>query len=175
MKTPFILFLLFCVLLAVACKRKPALAALATNQMPTNPSVNLIAENELRQELGLRIIKETWILYRVENGQELWKIHSDGFPVKSVFKDGGKRVLADEDYYYSGNEFFDQDGHGWERITVHYDFNSKQVYVAYTGTNKATEAILSKFFMTIDGPSLDVGGAVGVVRKVAINWPDGPK
>ena len=175
MKTHFIFSLLFYVMLAVACKRKPALPMLATNQMSMNQSNNLIVENKLRQELGLRVIKEAWILYRDENGQEAWKMHNGGFIVKNVFKDGGRRVLADEDYYYSGNEFFNHDEHDWERITVHYDFNSKQVYLAYTGTNKTTEAVLSKFFMTIDGPSLDVHGAIEAVKKAAINWPDGPK
>jgi len=173
MKTNSIFILIFIILLGAACERETQRHSLLAEQTSINQPTNTLiaADNKLRQELGLKVIGQDWILYRADNGQEDWKIRKDGFPAKVVFKDSQRRVLADEDYYYSGNEFYDAEGHGWERVTVHYDYPSKQVYVAYTGTNKPTETALSKYFITIGGASSDVVGAMTAVRKIVADWP----
>jgi hypothetical protein len=131
--------------------------------------------NELRASLGLRLIGESWVLYRSLPTQEDWKIRKDGFVAKSVFKDAAGKTVSEEDYYYSGAQFVDPEGRGWERITVHYDYGTKQVYLAYTGTNATTEAALSKFLMRLHGPSTDVAGAMAAVKTAAAGWPDPPK
>jgi hypothetical protein len=167
--------ILLCFVFLAACKRQSD-SLPSTPQATINQTTNLelIAENKLRQELGLRVIKGDWILYRDIGSQEDWKISKNGFPSKTVFKDSQGRISEEEDYYYSGNEFYDTEGHGWEFVTIHYNYGSKQVYLAYSGTNKTTEAILSKYFMTINGASSDAAGAVTTLRKVIIDWPDGP-
>lgn len=171
-----LVLILLCSVFAPACKRQPN-SLPPTNKAEINQTINweLNAENELREKVGLRLIKSDWFLYRDIGSQEDWKIHKDGFPAKTVFKDSHGHILADEDYYYSGNEFDDSEGHGWEHITVHYDFGSKKIYLAYTGTNKMIEASLSKYFMTVKGASSEIKESVESVRKVAGDWPDGPK
>ena len=89
-----------------------------------------------------------------------------------MFKNAGGNVSKEEDYYYSGAEFTDGEGHGWERITVDYDYGSKEAILSYTGTNKVTEGILSKYLMTFSGPSTNVPGVMAVVKVAAAGWPD---
>jgi hypothetical protein len=132
------------------------------------------ALNLLRKEIGLRLIGPDLVLYRSRPTQEDWQRAKSGFPAKAVFKNLTGQVLSEEDYYYSGAQFTDREGHGWERITVHYDYGIKEVVLSYTGTNKATEAILSKYLMPFNGPSTNISGVMAAVKTAAAGWPDGP-
>lgn len=147
------------------------------DQMRNSLTIAVIesALNEQRAKLGLRPISVHWVLYRSLPTQDDWKIHKDGLLAKTVFKDASGNASSEEDYYYSGAEFTDREGHGWERITVHVDYGSKEAVLSYTGTNKVTEGILSKYLMPVNGPSTDVSGVMAAVKAVAMGWPDGPK
>ncbi len=90
--------------------------------------------------LALRPIGMSLALYRPEPREDDWKIRGDGFPVKSVFIDAAGKTVSEEDYHYSEAEFTDSGRHGWERITMHFDCDSKKMILSYTGTNKTTEA-----------------------------------
>ncbi len=131
--------------------------------------------NPIRKELGLRQIGDDWILYDKEAGQEDWKIRVDGPVAKVVLKDQSGNVKSEQEIYYSGAEFVDREGHNWEQIVVNYDFTTKQIYVAYIGTNSQIEGKLARFKTTVNGPSTDVNGAIKAVKEVAADWPDGHK
>jgi hypothetical protein len=131
--------------------------------------------NPIHKELGLRPIGDDWILYRNEAGQEDWKIRAAGPVAKVLLKDQSGKIKSEQEIYYSGAEFVDREGHNWEQIVVNYDFTTKQIYVAYIGTNPQIEGKLAKFKITVNGPSTDVNGAIKAVKEVAADWPDGPK
>ncbi|MEW6155860.1 MAG: hypothetical protein AB1813_00410 [Verrucomicrobiota bacterium] len=176
MRASQLLFWLWTGLLVAGCNREAGTAStpeqMQERQTSGSPTKSL---NELRAGLGLRVIGESWVLYRSLPTQEDWKMRKDGFVAKTVFKDASGNVSSEEDHYYSGAQFVDREGRGWERITVHYDYGTKQVYLAYTGTNATTDAMLSKFLMRLHGPSTDVAGAMAAVKRAAAGWPDAPK
>lgn len=176
MRASHFLFRLCIGLLVAGCNREagkaPSSEEMQKHQTSESSDKSL---NELRASLGLRVIGESWVLYRSLPTQEDWKIRKDGFVAKTVFKDASGKVSSEEDYCYSGAQFVDREGRGWERITVHYDYGTKQVYLAYTGTNTVTDAVLSKFLMRLHGPSTDVAGAMAAVKTAATGWPDAPK
>ena len=176
MKSSRLLFWL-CINIFVIGSNRETPKASSASQIQNN-TTNESVENALnlqRTELALRPIGKSWVLYRSEPGQDDWKIRGDGFPAKSVFKDAAGKTVSEEDYYYSGAEFTDSEGHDWERITVHFDYGSKEMILSYTGTNKTTEATLSKFLMTLHGPTTNITGVIGLVKAATAGWPDAPK
>jgi len=136
---------------------------------------NILALNAERAKLGLREIGVHWVLYRSLDDQEDWKMSRTGFLAKSVFKDESGAIRSEEDYYYSGRQYTDFEGHGWERITVHFDFVTKEVTLSYTGTNLTVRGTLSSFKTGLGKPSSDMAGAIKVVRSVVKGWPNDPK
>ncbi len=158
---------------AIGCSRQASPPAQVTQQITSQPIGRSL--NPVRRELGLRLIGDDWVLYRSQDSQEEWKIRNAGLLSKVILKTSSGSASAEEDYYYSGAEFTDREGHGWERITVNYNYGTKEVVVSYTGTNKVIEASLSKFSMTVQGGSTNVVGAMAAVKEAAVGWPDAPK
>ena len=144
-----------------------------TVSLTTNENGQVIGRklNSLRRELGLREISDRWILYRSDNRQEDWKNSSAGAIAKTVLKDGNGNVTQEVDSYYSGAEFEGPDGHNWENIGVIYDYKTKEVAISYAGPNKAIEASLLKYKMTIHGGSINVSDAIAEVNKIVAGWP----
>jgi hypothetical protein len=159
-------------MLLASCERNDAVPP----PKQSNQTNGLIEDsiNKKRASIGLRVIDVNWFLYRSLPTQDDWKIHKDGFLAKSVFKKLPGDVLSEEDYYYSGAQFYDLEGHGWECITVHYDYGKKDIVLSYTGTNAATKTILSKYLMSYRGPATNVSAVMDAVRKAAAGWPDAP-
>lgn len=122
---------LMCV--GVACNR--------SSTAGPQPSPNTMAENQQREKVGLRTVKPTWHLYRVEFGAEDWKVKQNGSLAKRIQRDSKGNPLWEEDYYQSGKTYTTENGgRDWESITVHYDYGSGTLEVHYIGEDPAIHA-----------------------------------
>jgi hypothetical protein len=110
------------------------------------PPEKIAQTNELRRQHGVRQIKDDWVFYIRNFGEEVWK-DGEGGSKKVCYDDySGKhgtsrsheysydydRILWEEDYYYTGRTFpsFDTDaGTTYERLTVHYDYRTRRFTV----------------------------------------------
>jgi hypothetical protein len=105
------------------------------------PSPNTMAENQQREKVGLRTVKPTWHLYRVEFGAEDWKVQQNGWLAKRIQRDSNGNPQWEEDYYQSGKTYKTENGgQDWESITVHYDYGPGTLEVHYIGENSAIRA-----------------------------------
>ncbi|MCX8154902.1 MAG: hypothetical protein N3J91_00385 [Verrucomicrobiae bacterium] len=119
--------------LAVACNR--------SSTSSPQPSPNTMSENPQRERVGLRTVKATWHLYRVQFGAEDWKVASNDYLAKRIQRDSQGKPQWEEDYYYSGSTYRTENGgQDWERITVHYDYGPGTLEVHYIGTNSTIHA-----------------------------------
>lgn len=149
----------------------------SSTQMPPKPASQPIGRtlNPLRRELGLIPIGDNWVLYKSNTNEEHWVVRKGSPSGKTVFKDSSGKVIKEEDHYYSGVRFTDRHEYGSEFISAIYDYQTKQIALGYSGTNKTAEAVVSRFTMTVNGGSTDVAGAIAALKEVAASWPDGPK
>ncbi len=174
MKLSCVLFCIVAITFAAGCRRQEAPLEVHVSQQKMKQPIGRHL-NPLRKELGLRLIGDDWVLYRSDARQEDWKSNSSGAIAKTVLKDGSGNVVSEEDCYYSGTEFEGIEGHNWENVSVTYDYRTMEIAVGYAGTNKSTKAILSRFFMSANGGTTNVVGAMAEVNKVVAGWPRGSK
>jgi len=122
----------------------------------TDPPTNIAQTNQVRREIGIRMIKDNWTFYGRQFGEETWK---DGkFHCKKVCYDdsfnkfAGKRkppgqvrysynyekILWESDHYYTGATYTHPDpdaGTSWEHLSILYDYGTKRFGVYYHGSN----------------------------------------
>ena len=98
--------------------------------------------NQVRETLGIRPIKKTWLFCYRQFSEETWK---DGeFLCKKVARSGvGTAILWEEDYYYSGSTYIDiNGGKNWESLTVGYNYGSRQFYLGYVGVSPTLNSLV---------------------------------
>lgn len=98
--------------------------------------------NQKRQELGIRLIKPTWVLGHAEFGAEDWFLNTNRSSYgKRVQRDSKGQLIWEEDYYHSGKTYHTFDGTGWERVVIHYDYRNGLYFLHYLGTNNVFSKI----------------------------------
>jgi hypothetical protein len=108
--------------------------------------------NEVRAKIGLREIQEDWTFYGKQFNADSWKKNGAIGECKKVQRGvRGKMILWEEDYYYSGATYTDIDGTGWEFLTIHYDYRTDQLCVAYVGINTKSESLVSSLPPLLNG------------------------
>jgi len=173
---PLYLYLAVAIIFMVGCNRQEDSTEVSSHQvrLPEQETTNSIGRslNSLRKDLGLRQIGDNWVLYRSIASEERWMVDRSRPDAKILFKDNSGNIYEEQDTYYSGGEFEGLDGHDWERVVVSYDYRTKEIAVAYSGTNELIEAVLSKYFMTIDGGTTNLVSAMTEVNKIVAGWPN---
>jgi hypothetical protein len=154
------MLLMFCVLCASMSCRK------ATPVTGTVPAITM-AENSNRAALGLREVKTNWFIYNVEFGEEKWKITRDGYEAKKIYRDSDNKIQWEEDYYYTGRTFreFPDSPQGWEMLTVHYDYTTRELNVYYVGIDPAISALMTKIT-----PASTMSNKLSVANDILSKW-----
>ncbi len=121
------------------------------------PLKEVATTNAAREKSGLRTIEPSWHLYRTEFNAEDWKLSvSSRELAKRVQYDAQGKVIWEEDYYYSGREYHDSDGTGWEHLVLHYDYATAIFMLHYLGTNSVFQKMTDPFCGgTADGKAVD--------------------
>lgn len=107
-----------------------------------DPPTDTEQTNQVRETLGIRPIKKTWLFCYRQFSEETWK---DGeFLCKKVARSGvGTAILWEEDYYYSGSTYIDiNGGKNWESLTVGYNYGSRQFYLGYVGVSPTLNSLV---------------------------------
>jgi len=125
-------------LMNISCSKRSSNSAAATSEQT-------LKQNEKRQALSLRQIHSNWHLYRTEFGAEDWKLKpTDRYLAKRVQRDAAGNLKWEEDYYYSGATFITPKGQNWEMLTIHFDYTTQTVDLAYIGQDSAISDVIKK-------------------------------
>lgn len=101
-------------------------------------------ENERRRLEGLREIESSWYSYKIDSGEEVWKLDSNApFELKRLFRSEPGKIVWEQDYYHTGRKFFiNGSDQTWEFLAVYFDYNAGQMRVDYVGPNSAAKGLL---------------------------------
>lgn len=146
-----------------------------SRELPIQTTGTSMGENELRALIGLRKIEANWVLYRSDSQADLWKSNKTGPIVKAVSKDANGTPKSEDDYYYSGAQFTDNDGTAPEVLTARYDYQNKTMGLFYRGTNTKIKSLLKPVLMPWRDPSTNITEAVALARQATKDWPEGMK
>jgi len=115
----------------------------------------MISENQERSRLGLRLLKTNWIAYRVEDGEEDWKMTpSEDWLAKKTHRDSNGKLVWEEDYYYSRRTFTTEKGVNWEMLSVQYDYQKDAIAVFYVGRDSAVESLVDRIGIAVPSDKL---------------------
>jgi hypothetical protein len=107
--------------------------------------------NEVRAKIGLREIQKDWNFYSEFNAEKWSKKGSDGLCKMVQRGVRGKMILWEEDYYYSGGTYTTVDGTFHEFLTIHYDYRTDQLCVAYVGGNTKSGSLVGSLPPLLNG------------------------
>jgi len=118
-----------------------------TSDWSTNPppAQKITETNKIREEYGIRQIKETWTFYGREFAAEKWK-DERGYQCKRVHYDENRQtILYEQDCYYTGHTYPSPDvdaGTTWEFLSIVFDYTHKRFSTIPTTDNKEVISLL---------------------------------
>ena len=110
---------------------------------PPSPE-KIAATNKVREQLGIRQIKDNWTFYGRSYASESWKDNRKE-PCKNVQHDKKyEKILWEQDIYYTGRSFLSPDrdsGPESEFLVLYYDFRIKRFNLAVVTDNRDIMAL----------------------------------
>jgi hypothetical protein len=135
-------------------------------KMPTTkPSSTLVPENDKRREIGLRLIGPGWKLYSAQFDEENWEAANNGSTAKKLNRNTNGTIVWEEDYYYSGRNFFTRKGENWEFLAIHYDYQRTLLEVKYVGPDTNIVSALQSL-----GSGAAFAQKVGIADSILKKW-----
>jgi len=167
------------IVVLVACMAFSGCSRRKSDWSTAPPSPQKIATtNKVREQLGIRQIKNTWTFYGREFGAEKWK--SNNMPCKTLQHDKKyEAILWEQDSYYTGRRFrsLDEDSGPWtEHLVVFYDYRTKRFgLVAVTDNEEIMDMEQALHETTPQGEPLGFMGRTNdqtleVVDKILTMW-----
>ena len=143
------------------------------------PPKSIVATNKIRQEHGVRQIKENWTFSYREFGAENWK-DGQGRSCKRVYYDRNyKRILYETDKYVTGATFPSRDpdgGTSHEKLDITYYYAAKRFVISVTTNNKEIQSLFNQLKDRIKYPTRDGGylssGQMGQTNEETLKVAD---